>query len=496
MTSMSPNAVTLRGVEKSFLGVRALKGVDLELRGGQITALAGENGAGKSTLIKVLAGAISPDSGDVLIQGHEIGSDPLAVIQAGVSVIYQELTYIPDMTVAENVLLGQMPTRFGFVSKREANAIARGALNRVGLSYIDPSVAVGTLSMNERQLVEIARCLARNAKVLIFDEPTSSLPESEVEALKTVILGLRDQGLAILYVSHHLAELFAIADIIVVMRDGTVVDQRPTTDWTEPELVRTMLAKSLERAYPWQDRNLGEVIVEVSHVNAPRVHDVSFIVRKHEVVGLVGLAGAGRTELMKALSGVETSVSGDITVRQKRMRPGNMSDARNSGVVYVPEDRKREGIVSERSVGDNIVYGNYARVARFGWIRASKVRSFVAHQIGEFSVKTDGPAQLISRLSGGNQQKVILGRFAAGTLSLLILDDPTRGVDVGSKSSIYEKAFELAEAGTGILMTSSDTDEVLAVCDRVYVMKSGRIVAEVDRENYDREAMLALASLG
>jgi ABC-type sugar transport system ATPase subunit len=490
------SVVALRGVEKSFLGVRALKGIDLDLHAGRITALAGENGAGKSTLIKVLAGAITPDSGEVLIEGRSIDSSPLAAIRAGVSVIYQELTYIPEMTVAENLFLGEMPSRFGLVSGRRANASARKALERVGLSHIDPNVSVVSLSMAERQLVEVARCLARNAKVLIFDEPTSSLPESEVQILENVILGLRDEGLAILYISHHLAELFTIADEIVVMRDGEIVAGRPTTEWTEPELVRTMLAKSLERAYPWRDREIGETVVEAVGLTSHKVHDVTISVRAREIVGLVGLAGAGRTELMKALSGVDSSATGSISVRSKTVRAGSMQESRQAGVVYVPEDRKREGIVPEASVGDNIIYGNYGRVSKYGWLMQRRVRAFVTEQIGEFRVKTNGSRQLISRLSGGNQQKVILSRFAAGDLTLLILDDPTRGVDVGSKSSIYDKAFDLAEAGSGILMTSSDTDEVLAVSDRVYVMKSGRIVAEVSRGNYDREALLALASLG
>ncbi|MCP1430698.1 ABC-type sugar transport system ATPase subunit [Microbacterium foliorum] len=490
------SAVSLRGVEKSFVGVRALKGVDLELLEGRVTALAGENGAGKSTLIKILAGAISPDAGEVSIFGNSVDSDPLAVIRAGVSVIYQELTYVPEMTVTENLFLGEMPSAFGFVSKRAALVRARSALARVGLSHVDPDAAVGSLSMSERQLVEIARSLARDAHVLVFDEPTSSLPESEVEILKQVIRGLRDEGLAILYISHHLAELFDISDEIVVMRDGAVVGHRPTSEWDESSLVSTMLAKSLERAYPWQDRELGDVVFEAKGINARRVNDVSIVVREREIVGLVGLAGAGRTELMKAVSGADGSATGALSVRGRSLRAGNMGTARRMGVVYIPEDRKREGIVPEASVGDNIIYGNYSKVSKWGWIVPGSARTFISAQISSFDVRTDSRRQLISRLSGGNQQKVILSRFTAGALSLLMLDDPTRGVDVGSKSSIYEKAFGLAAAGAGILMTSSDTDEVLAVSDRVYVMKSGRVVAEIHRKDYDREAVLALASLG
>jgi ABC-type sugar transport system ATPase subunit len=489
-------AVSLRSVEKSYLGVRALKGVDLDLRAGTITALAGENGAGKSTLIKVLAGATTPDAGHVLIAGRAVPSDPLSVIRAGVSVIYQELTDVPDMSVAENLSLGMMPSRLGFLSKSKARARARAALRRVGLDHVNPDAPVSALSISERQLVEIARCLARNARVLIFDEPTSSLPESEVESLKRVITGLREEGLAILYVSHHLAELFAIADDIVVMRDGEIVASRPTAEWTEPDLVRAMLAKSLERAYPWRERPIGDVVLDTQGLRAPRVHDVAITVRRGEIVGLVGLAGAGRTELMKAISGAEPAVTGTITIDGLPVRTGDMGEARRKGIVYVPEDRKREGIVPESSVADNLIYGNYTLVSSLGWIRRRAVKTFVSARISEFQVKASGPGQLISRLSGGNQQKVILGRFAAAGPRLLILDDPTRGVDVGSKSGIYEKAFDLAEEGAAILITSSDTDEVLAVSDRAYVIKSGRIVAEVVRQNYDREAMLAMASLG
>lgn len=492
---LSNSFVELRGIVKRYPGVTALRDVDLSLRPGVITALAGENGAGKSTLIKVLSGAVQPDQGSVRVGGRDLPPDPRGVIDAGVSVIYQELTDIPDMTVTDNVLLGRPIARSGFVRQSATEKVARAALSRVGLGSLDIGLPISLLSMAQRQLVEIARCLARNAKVLVFDEPTSSLSGDDVTNLMETIRGLRQDGLALLYVSHHLTELFEIADEIVVMRDGSVVDHRPTSEWTESQLVSSMLARDLAHAYPWKSRLIGDVTLDVQGLSAEGIYDASMNARAGEIVGLAGLAGAGRTELLKAIAGASFRTAGEVFACNVPVTPGSISSARAAGVVYVPEDRKREGLVLEASVQENLVLGLFSSVARAGFVLRRKLAETARFWLVSFGVRAESPQQTIRTLSGGNQQKVILGRVAFGAARIVLLDDPTRGVDVGSKSAIYERVLEWVDQGMTVVLTSSDTDEVLSMTDRLYILKAGRIVAEVPRSDYDREAVLAMASL-
>jgi len=485
--------VELRNVCKRYPGVVALDDVTLTLRAGTVTALAGENGAGKSTLIKVLSGAVRADSGEVRVGGKPLPSNPGDVIRAGVSTIYQELTDVPEMSVLDNVLLARHERTLGFLREKRNRRLAAAALARVGLKRFDLHRPLSSLSPAQRQLLEIARCLARDARVLIFDEPTSSLPEADVEALKGIIRQLRGEGLAILYVSHHLEELFAIADDIVVMRDGSVVASRPAREWTQPELVRAMLAKDLKNAYPWADRPEGPVLLEVKDLVAPGVRSTSFAARSGEIVGL---DGAGRTELLKAIAGATRPSSGSILVEGEPVRLGSIINARKLGIVYAPEDRKAEGLILDASIRDNVVLGLYSLITRAGLVLSGKLAAFAKAAVQEYGVKAESIRQTIGTLSGGNQQKVILARAARGGSRVIMLDDPTRGVDVGAKFSIYEQVLQLALRGAAVLLTSSDTDEVLAMSDRVYVLRAGRIVSEVVRSQFNRERILTAASLG
>ncbi|MFI8593821.1 sugar ABC transporter ATP-binding protein [Microbacterium sp. NPDC078428] len=493
---MNETVIEFRGVTKSYPGVKALDGIDLALQAGTVTALAGENGAGKSTFIKVLAGATRPDSGTVLVGGQEIGTTPRALIDAGVSVIYQELTDVPDMSVADNLMLGRPLHRAGLVRARANAAAASKALSRVGLGSLDTARPVRSLSPSERQLVEIARCLARDARVLVFDEPTSSLAESEVETLLEIIDKLRMDGLSVLYVSHHLDELFRIAGRVAVMRDGRLVADKPIGEWDEQTLVQTMLAKDLAHAYPWSPREPGEDRLVVEGLQAPGVGSVDLRAAAHEIVGLVGLAGAGRTELMKAVAGVVRPTSGRVVVGGRALRGGSIAAARRAGVSYASEDRKGEGLVLEASVEDNLSYGLYNQFSRLGIINRRRKARLAADRITEFGAKVESQARAVGRLSGGNQQKILLARVAAHAPTVVLLDDPTRGVDIGAKSSIHTHVLGLAERGAAVVLTSSDTDEVLAVADRVYVMRAGRIVGEVARAHFDRERILKLAAAG
>ena len=336
MLSNQPTTLQLGGISKNYPGVKALKDVSLRLEPGTVTGLAGENGAGKSTLIKVVSGAVVADSGTAALGGAPLPSNPAGVIEAGVSVIYQELTDIPEMSIADNVLLGRQPNLAGAVNRRARDRRAVAALARVGLGHLDISQPVKSLTIAQRQLVEIARCLAREARVLVFDEPTSSLPEADVDALLGTIRELRDQGLAILYVTHHLDEMFAVTDRIVVMRDGAIVAQKPTSEWNEAMLVTAMLARDLQHAYPWRDRPRGELVLETAQMDAQGVRSASVTAHAGEIVGLIGLAGAGRTELMKAIAGANTVTGGSVNIKGRPFKPGSIAGARSRGVIYSP----------------------------------------------------------------------------------------------------------------------------------------------------------------
>ena len=490
------SGVELRNLTKTYPGVRALTDVSLTLRPGTVTALAGENGAGKSTFIKILAGAQAPDSGTVVLDGVELPSDPKQVIDAGISVIYQELTDVPDMSIVDNLVLGRPENSFGLTHKSTNLALAKQVLARVGMAHVDVNQPIRSLSPAQRQLVEIARCLARNAKVLVFDEPTSSLPEKDVENLLALITRLRETGLAILYVSHHLDELFAIADAVCVLRDGKLVANGPISEWTEEKLVHTMLAKSLERVYPYERRAIGSQRLAVSGLVASGVKSATITAGAGEIVGLVGLAGAGRTELLKAIAGINVTGEGTVEVDSRPVKSSSITAARQHGIVYAPEDRKHEGLILEATIQDNMLYGLYHKASRFGWRLSKQQRAFAQASMASYRVKADSPLQRVGNLSGGNQQKVVLARAAACEPKVVLLDDPTRGVDVGAKSGIYEQVLGLASEGVTILLTSSDTDEVLAMADRIYVLRSGRIVGEMSRDEFARDQVLHLAAAG
>ncbi|MFC5679602.1 sugar ABC transporter ATP-binding protein [Aeromicrobium endophyticum] len=488
--------VSVQGVSKRFGAVTVLDGVDFAFRAGEVTGLVGENGAGKSTLIKILAGAETPTAGSVVLGGEQLPSTTGDVIAAGLSVIYQELTDVPDMTLLDNVLLGNLSSRGGLTRRGENRRRAKAGLSRVGLGELDLRTPIRDLTISQRQLAEIARCLVRDTRVLILDEPTSSLPERDVETLLSVVRTLRDEGIAILYVTHHLDELFDVADRVVVLRDGNLVGDQPIGQWDEPSLVRSMLAKELEQAYPWRPRDVGEPALVTRGLVARGVKDTSIHADRGEVVGLVGLAGSGRTELMKAVGGVAHVVSGEVSVAGRRVRTGSIAAARSAGVVYVPEDRKAEGLVLDASVRSNIAMGDYAPVSRRGLLRSGVMTRRAQEITSKYDVKLGSVHQEIGKLSGGNQQKVIVGRVSEMSPRVVLFDDPTRGVDIGAKSGIYEHVFTLAEKGSAVMVCSSDTDEVLAVADRVYVLAAGRVVGEFARGSFDREKILHLAAGG
>jgi ribose transport system ATP-binding protein len=491
-------ALVMEGIDKRFPGVHALKGVDLRVGRGQVMGIVGENGAGKSTLMKVLAGAYRPDAGRIVVEGEPLeANSPADALAAGVAVIYQELSLIPEMSVAENLFLGDMPTRGPLLDRGEARARARRLLARVGLENLSTGAPVRSLRLGVRQLVEVAKALHRDARILVMDEPTSALQRSEVELLFDVVRDLREEGISVIYISHHLEEVFEICDAATVMRDGAVVGSRPIDEWTTESLVQAMVNKRLDALFPSRERNLGEVALEVKNLSLePRVRDVSFSVREGEILGLAGVVGAGRTETLKTIAGVTPATGGEILIKGRKKEIRSVPEALDAGVVYVPEDRGTEGLVRSASINENMVLGVLDRISRAGFVDGGRYRSFGQRLRERFGVRASSLRQEAGQLSGGNQQKVVLARAMASEPSVVLLDEPTRGIDVGAKSEIYDHMLGIAAGGGAVVMVSSEFPELLGMADRIVVLRAGRVVGEISGSEADQEKVLEYATSG
>jgi L-arabinose transport system ATP-binding protein len=482
-----------RSVSKGFPGVQALSDVSFGVAEGSVHALCGENGAGKSTLLKILSGVYRADAGDVVLNGRvcDFGS-PFDAIRAGVSVIYQELHLVPEMSVAENVFLGHLPNNLMGVDRSLLRAKTEALLKQVGLQ-VSPDARVGSLSIAQRQMVEIAKALSRDAKVIAFDEPTSSLSAREVEGLFTLIASLKNQGKVILYVTHRMDEIFALCDAVTVLRDGKHVETFDSLAGIDAGvIVNRMVGRSIEDIYNYSPRDMGAPALDVRNLTGPGLSQpASFTVRKGEIVGIFGLVGAGRTELLKAVFG---GGHGDIAVDGEHKRINSPGDAIRAGLMFCPEDRKKEGVIPQRSVQENVNLSARRGFSHLGFVineRAEKKNA--KEQADKLNIRTPNLMQTVSLLSGGNQQKVILARWLSENVKVLMLDEPTRGIDIGAKSEIYNIIYELARSGIGILLVSSELPEVLGICDRVLVMRQGKIAADVPRSQATQEGLLSLA---
>lgn len=490
------DSLRFNGIGKNFPGVRALSDINFVARPGTVHALMGENGAGKSTLLKILGGAYQPSSGELQIGDRSFAFRSAGEsIASGVAVIHQELHLVPEMSVAENLLLGHMPSRFGLVNRRAMLRQARELLKGLA-DEIDPAARLGSLSLGQRQLVEIAKAMSRNAHVIAFDEPTSSLSSREIERLMTIIGRLRDEGRVVLYVSHRMEEIFRICDAVTVFKDGRFVCTFDNmSELTHDQLVTCMVGRDIQDIYDYRPReHHGEALRVEGLLGHGLQEPVSFSVSRGEVLGFFGLVGAGRTELLRLLAGLAPHKAGTVLLDGQPLKLKSARDAIESGILLCPEDRKKEGIVPLASVAENINIGARRRNARMGCLVQGRwERENADRQIRALNIKTPSPDQQIVFLSGGNQQKVILGRWLSMPMKLLLLDEPTRGIDIGAKAEIYQIIHNLAASGIAVIVVSSDLMEVIGISDRILVMSEGALTGELPRDEADESSLLQLA---
>jgi ABC-type sugar transport system ATPase subunit len=487
--------INVNNIHKRFPGVYALKGINFELYPGEIHALMGENGAGKSTLIKIIAGVFNYEKGNYYIEEEKADiNEPIDAIHKGISVIYQELNLVENLSVAENIYFGNLPTtRSGRVLWKELEENTRKALKEVGLN-INPRNKVGYLSMAQQQLVEIAKALSHNSRVLIMDEPTSALSPKEIDNLFNLIRELKNKGVGIIYVSHKIEEIFALTDRVTVLRDGEHIGTKRTDELTESTLISMMVGRELSDMFPKTPPVIKEEVLEVRGLTTAKVKDINFEVKSGEIVGFSGLMGSGRTELAKAIFGVDKRLQGSVIVDKREVLPNSTLIAKQLGLGLIPESRKEEGIIPNLSVKNNISIASLNQFKKKFSLNKILETKCVKDIINNLSIKTPSLDQLIVKLSGGNQQKVIVARWLMKeNLKVLIIDEPTRGIDVGAKAEIYAILNRLAHEGLAVVMMSSEMPEILSMCDRIYVMKNGQITGQYSREEATQEKLLASA---
>ncbi|WP_033125060.1 sugar ABC transporter ATP-binding protein [Eubacterium sp. ER2] len=490
--------IEMRGIDKSFGGNAVLKEAGFLLDHGEIHALMGENGAGKSTLMKILTGVYTKDAGQVIVDGQEVCyKNPQEAEKAGIVFIHQELNVLFDLTVEENMFLGkEIHGRFGVCDKKAMRAEVRKILDRLGVS-IDPQQRMSELSVGQQQMIEIAKALMVDAKVIIMDEPTAALTQSETEVLFQVVRSLKEKGVSIVYISHRMEEIFELCDRITVLRDGSYIDTKRIQDTDMNDVVKMMIGREIGERYPLREASIGEVVFKVEGLTCPGVFkDVSFEVHAGEVLGVSGLMGAGRTEIMQAIFGNMPHVTGKLFLNGEEIHNHNPGQAMKNGIGFITEDRKTEGLMLEESIRKNISLANLGRISRRGVLRKKEERELVQKGIEELHIKCFGPEHECGRLSGGNQQKVVFAKWIYTDPKVLILDEPTRGVDIGAKKEIYNIINDLAAKGVAIIMVSTELPEVLGMADRIMVVREGLVRGILSKEEADQENIMILATGG
>lgn len=492
---MTNPVLALKNITKIYPGVKALDDVSIAFEKGEIHALVGENGAGKSTLIKVISGAVIPQAGEIVLEDKSYPRlTPHEAIIKGVAVIYQEFNLFGSLTAAENIFIGEKPSGKSFVDYRQMNREASAIFKRFGVN-INPDTEVQYLTPAYKQVVEIAKAIRKQARVLIMDEPTAPLSVSEVEKLFEIIAELKALGMTIIYVSHRLDEIFAIADRVSVLRDGRHITTLPIAEINRDGLIRLMVGRELSKAYPEPAATPGETILEVKGLSSPVIHGASFHLKRGEILGIAGLVGSGRTELMRLIFGADKKTGGAILVKGDPVHITSPVQALRHGIGLIPEDRKATGVFLQQSITWNVSISSLLSISRFLVVNPQKEKEQAENYHQKLQIKTPSLNQLVLNLSGGNQQKVVLAKMMAASPDVLIFDEPTRGIDVGARVEIYQLMRELTAQGKGIIMVSSDMEEVLGMSDRVLVMAHGRIAGELNKESFSQEKILALASI-
>ena len=496
MSATAPPLVELRGLTKSYGGVQALTDVGFVIEAGTVHALVGENGAGKSTLVKILTGIVQADEGDIRIDGEAVQiGDPQVARRHGIVAMYQEPTVFPDLTVAENVFAGRhLRTRWRGVDWRRIHRETEQILKEFEVD-LGPSAPVRGLGVADRQLLEIAKALSTSARLLIMDEPTAALSPHEVENLFATVRRLRARGVAIVFISHRLEEAEALADVVTVLRDGRHVATRPTAELPQAEIVRLMVGRSLDALFPKEEAEIGDVVLDARGLGRRGVFsDVSFQLRRGEIVGLAGFVGSGRTEVARAIFGIDSFDQGELSIEGRPFKPRSPRSALKRGVAYLPEDRLQQGLVQTMPIVTNLSMAVLPKLTPGGVLRPGRERSLARRFIDQLRIKATSAKQVVRSLSGGNQQKVVLGKWLAAEPRVLILDEPTHGVDVGTKADVHRTISQLAAGGLTILMISSELPEILGMSDRVLVMREGRLVGEFSRAEATQEGIIGAAA--
>ena len=489
-------SVELSNIDKSFGGIHALKGVTLKVKRGEIHALLGENGAGKSTLMKVLSGAIKRDTGEIKINGEPlIHHGTHDAIKKGVAVIYQELNLVPHLSVAENLFLGDIVSmQRPILNRKMLNTLTREVFETINFNDIQPETKISDLSIAYQQMVEVAKAVARNADIIVFDEPTAVLSDNEANKLFEVIADLKAKNKSIIYISHRLREVFQIADRMTIMKDGGNVGTYDTPDMNEQQVVELMIGRKLSDMFPQREGKIGDTILKVENINSgPRVKNVSFELKCGEILGIAGMVGAGKTEILRAIFGADRIDSGNIYISQKKTNIKNPKQAKKNKIAYISENRKEEGVILDMSIKSNITMTDLSTYTSAGWILRSKENKKVDSMIDQLRIKAASREGSVKSLSGGNQQKVSLAKWLVSNNNILLFDEPTRGVDVGAKSEIYKLISELAESGCAIVIVSSELTEIIGISDRVIVINEGRITGELKGDDITEKNILSYA---
>lgn len=489
---MGDYALEMKHVYKQYGGVHALTDVSLELKKGEVLCLCGENGAGKSTLMKILTGVESPTKGEIYLDGKPVQiTKPLDAYRSGISIVHQELVQIPEMTIAENIFVGRYDRKAGFIDYKALRAKTVSLMEKLQI-YYDPDSRIRQYSVAQRQLIEIMKALSYDSSIIVLDEPTAALTLDETETLYRIIRKLKADGVSVIFISHRMDDIFAVGDRIYVLKDGKFSGTANVSDVTVTDIIRMMIGRDIGQQFPTKTNVPGEVVLQVKNLTGSKVKDISFDVRAGEIVGFGGLVGAGRTELLQALYGMD-NCSGEILYKGELIKNRSPRDAIRKGFSMVPEDRKDKGLILSHSIQNNILMPILDRIARFGFLQRKQEQELPEEYIRNLNIKTPNAQQKAGMLSGGNQQKVVLAKCLAPNPSIILLDEPTRGVDVGAKSEIYRIINELACQGYAIIMVSSELPELIAVSDRIIVMHEGRISGELDAKTVTEEQIMTLA---